>query len=113
MKHVGRLMQTYFGLGKLLSSPKRKKEILESLFLELNNENNFPSILKDLANLCQFRKPENYNYKRTLIIFSCVIQLGLIAQESHMINKVLFCLIIIEQLDKHLSQFPHTALNLE
>lgn len=48
-----------------------------------------------------------------VIIFSHVIQLGLIAQESHMINKVLFCLIIIEQPDKHLSQFPHTASNLE
>lgn len=35
----------------------------------------------------------------TVIIFSCVIQLGVIVQEGHMINKILFCLILIEQLD--------------
>lgn len=52
-------MQMSFGLGKLMSSPKRKKRNP----LEVKNENKFQSILKDLANSCQFRKAEKCNYK--------------------------------------------------
>lgn len=52
-------MQLYFGYGKFVSSLKREKAILESLFLELKNKNKFRSILKDLTNSCQFREPEN------------------------------------------------------
>lgn len=50
-------MQMSFGLGKLISSPKRKKRNP----LEVKNENKFQSILKDLANSCQFRKAEKCN----------------------------------------------------